>query len=78
TGIAARARHRRMTHRVGHEARRRIGVAIAALNGGGRNVRRRRHAGRSGAVVAARAIGIGCRVRIGATGPTDEAAACRA
>ena len=32
-GVAAAAAHRRMVHRVGDEARRRVGMAIAALNG---------------------------------------------
>ena len=48
-----------VVHRVGDETRRRIGVAVAALDAGYRNMRRRRHAGRGGAVVTARAIGVG-------------------
>ena len=71
-GVAAARAHRRMVHRVGGEARRRIGVAIAALDAGDRNVRRRRHAGRRRAVVAVRAIGVGRLVNEGATGPARE------
>ena len=48
-----------MVHRVGDEARRRVGVAIAALNGAHRNMWRRGHAQRRLAVVAGRAIGVG-------------------
>jgi hypothetical protein len=65
TGVAAAGADRRVTghaHRVGGKARGRIGMAIAALNTRHRNVRRGLHASRGGAVVAARAIGVGRRV----------------
>jgi len=58
-GAAQNARHRRVVHCVGREACRGVGMAVAALDGSDRNVWRRGHAGCSGAVVAARAIGIG-------------------
>ena len=63
---------RRVIHRVGREARSRIVVAVAALDSRHRNVRRRLHAGRSGAVVAARAVGIGCRVGERSARPAGE------
>ena len=66
-----------MTHGVGREARCRIGMAIAALNRCHRNVRRRGHAGGGGAVVTARAIGIGGRVSKLAARPARESR-CRA
>ena len=72
-GVAAGAADRRVVHRVGDEARRRVGVAVAALHGTGRNVRRRRQPGRGGAVVAARAIGVARLVDVGAAGPAGEA-----
>ena len=58
TGVAARRAHRRMGHRVGDEACRRVGVAIAALDAGDRDMRRRGVAGCDRPVVAAYAIGI--------------------
>jgi len=76
--IAAGRGHRRMIHCIGGEARRGIAVAVAALDAGGRDVRRCRHAGRGGAVVTARAIGVGRRMRVGAAGKADIAATCRA
>ena len=72
TSIATDRRHRGMTHRVGGEGRRRIGVAVAALHDTARNMRRRSHPGGGGAVVAARAIGIGGLVDVSATRPTGE------
>ena len=75
TGVAAAGADRRMTrhaHRVGHKTRRRIGVAAAALNPGHRNMRRRLHTGRGGAVVAARAVGVGGRVGVFAARPAGE------
>ena len=65
TGIApagADGRMARHPHRVGRKARRRVGVAIAALNSGHRNMRRRLHAGCRGAAMATRTVGIGRRV----------------
>jgi len=75
-GIAAAGADRTVVHRVGREACCRIGVAVAALNSCRRNVRRRCHAGRGGAVVAARAIRIGCGVDEGATAPACECRSC--
>ena len=57
-GVAAAGADRRVGHRVGGEARRRVGVAIAALDAGHRDMRRRLLAGRGRAVVAARAVGV--------------------
>jgi len=74
-GIAPAGADRRMTryaHRIGREARCRVGVAIAALNSRYRDVRRRGHAGRRGAVVAARTVGVGCRVRECAARPSRK------
>ena len=71
-GIAAARAHRRVVHRVGDEARRRVGVAVAALDAGHRNVRRRGLAGRGRAVVTARAIGVGRLVGVGAARPAGE------
>ena len=48
----------RHTHGVGRKAHRRVDVAIAALNAGHRDMRRRLHTGRGGAVVAARTVGV--------------------
>jgi hypothetical protein len=62
TGIASVGADGRMAghaHRISQEIRCRIGMAVAALNARHRNVGWRGHAGRSGAVVAARAGGIG-------------------
>jgi hypothetical protein len=65
TRVAAAGADRRMAwhaHGVGDKARCRVGVAVAALNSSHWNVRRRLHASRGGAVVAARAIGVGGRM----------------
>ena len=51
-GVTTDRRHRAMTHGVGREARRRIGMAVAALNRAGRNVGRRGHPSCGGSVVA--------------------------
>ena len=59
-------------HRIGRKARRRVGMAVAALDSGHRNVRRRCQAGRGGAIVAVRAIGIGCRVAELSARPAGE------
>ena len=72
TGVATARVHRRMVHRIGDEARCRIGVAIAALNAGYRDMRRCGVAGCRRAVVTARAIGIAGLVDIDATSPTRE------
>ena len=53
TGIAAARVHRRVVHRIGDKARCRIAMAVAALNPGDRNMRRRGVAGRRRAVVTA-------------------------
>ena len=47
-----------MVHHVGCEARRRISVAITALNTGDRNMRRVAITSRDRAVMAARTIGV--------------------
>ena len=70
--VAAAGAHRGMVHRIGREARRRIDVAIAALDPGNGHVGRRRQTGRRCAVMAARAIGVGRRVGIFAAGPAAE------
>ena len=75
TGVAPAGADRRVTgqaHRVGRKVRRRVGVAIAALNSGHRNMRRRLHARRGGAVVATRTVGVGRRVSEFPTRPTRE------
>jgi hypothetical protein len=72
TGVAAAGAHRRVRHRVGRKARCRIGVAIAALDAGHRNVRRRSVAGRYRAVVAARAIGVARLMGIDGPSPAGE------
>ena len=71
-GIATAGAHRRMRHRVGRKARRRIGVAVAALDAGHRNVRRRSVAGRYRAVVAARAIGVARLMGVNGPSPAGE------
>ena len=74
-GVAAAGADRRVTghaHRVGRKTRRRIDVAVAALNARHRNMRRRLQAGRGGAVVAARAVGVGGRVGVFAARPAGE------
>ena len=72
TGVAAAGADRAVSHGVGREVRCRIGVAVAALNAGHRHVRRRLQTGRGGAVVAARAVGIGGRVGILPARPAGE------
>ena len=74
-GVAAARAHRRVVHRIGDEARRRVGVAVAALDAGRRDMRRRGLAGRGRAVVTARAVGVGRLMGVSAAGPTGEA--CR-
>ena len=76
-GITPAGGDRRVTHRIGRETRCRVGVAVAALDPSHRNVRRRGLAGRGGAVVAARAIGVGRRVNVGAPSPAGKGR-CRA
>jgi hypothetical protein len=68
-GVAAGRTHRRMVHCVGHKTCRGIGVAIAALDAGHRNMRRRGHPGRCCPVVTTRAIGIACLMDISAACP---------
>ena len=51
-GVASAGADRSVVHRIGCEARRRIDVAIAALDARHRDVRRRRHAHRATPVVA--------------------------
>ena len=75
--VAATRRHRAVIHGVGGKAGGRIGVAIAALDGPGGNVRGCGVPGRRRAVVAIDAIGICRRVDIGCAGPRDVAAAHR-
>ena len=74
TGTARRAADRRMVHRVGREACRRIGVAIAALKRSGWDVRRGGQASCCGAVVAARTVGVGRRMGKRGAGPCRCAA----
>jgi len=62
-GVAAAGAHLGVVHGVDAETCRRVLVAVAALERPGRNMRRRLHAGGGRVVVAARAIGIGCRMR---------------
>ena len=71
-GVAAARAHRRVVHRVGDEARRRVGVAVAALDAGHRDVRRRGIAGRGRPVVTARAIGVARLMGVDAAGPARE------
>ena len=76
TGIASAGADGRMAghpHRVGDKTRRGVGVAVAALNPGHRDMRRRLHTGCGGAVVATRAIGVGRRVGEFPARPTGEA-----
>ena len=75
-GVAAAGAHRRVVHRVGDEARRRVGVAVAALDAGHRDVRRRRLAGRGRAVVTVRAVRVGGRVDVCRPRPAGEAIRC--
>ena len=62
----------RHPHGVGRKARRRVGVAAAALNASHRNMRGRLQAGGGRAIVAARAIGVGRRVGKRSTRPAGE------
>ena len=71
-GVAAAGADHRVVHGVGGEARRRVDVAAAALNPGHRDVRRGLQTGCRGAVVAARAVGVGGCVGKGAARPTGE------
>ena len=68
-GVAAAGADRRMVHRIGREAWRGIDVTIAALDSRHRDVRRRGHSGRGGAVVATRTVGVGRRVGKRGAGP---------
>ncbi len=72
-GAAGDGGDRGVVHRVAGEARCRIGVTAAALERAGRDVRRRGHAGRLGAVVAARAVGVGGGVGVASAGPAGGA-----
>src|SRR5579872_708488 len=63
-------------HRVGGKARRRIGMAIAALDSRCGDMRRRGHASRGTAVVTTHAICIRRLVNIGATRPTRVSVRC--
>ena len=69
TRTARDAADRRMVHRVGSEACRRIGVAIAALKRPGWDVRRGGLASCGAAVVAARTVGVGRRMGKRGAGP---------
>ena len=71
TGVAAHRRHRGVVHRVGGEARRRVDVAVRALQRAGRQVRRRRHALCGLAVVAGRTVRVGRLMREDRLGETD-------
>ena len=75
-GIAPAGGDGGVAHRIGRETRGRIGVAVAALDRCHWNVRRRRHAGRGGAVVTARTVGIGRRVGEFPACPTGEGRGC--
>ena len=70
TSIAAGRMHRGVRHCVGSEARRGIGVAVAALDAGHRDVRRRGISGCRDTVVAIRAIRVGRLMDVYAAGPT--------
>ena len=61
-----------MVHGVGGEARSRIGVAAATLHRTRRYVRRCLHSQCDLAIVTGRAIGVACRVDVGAARPTGE------
>ena len=71
-GVTAARAYRRMVHRISGEARRCIGVAVAALDAGHWNMRRRGVAGRSGPVVAARATGVARLMHVDGAGPTRK------
>ena len=58
-----------MDHRVGEEARRRIGVAAAALDAGDRYMRWRGITSRAGSVVTARAIRVARLMSINTADP---------
>ena len=77
TGIAPARAHRRMGHRVGRETRRRIIMAIAALDSARGNMGRRRVTGRCCPIVTVDAIGIGRLVDIGSARPGNIAATNR-
>ena len=73
TGVAAAGAYRRVIHRVGREAWRRVAVAIAALNPRYRNVRRHGQARRATAIVATGAIHVRRGVRESASRPRRRA-----
>ena len=58
-----------MVHQIAGKARRSIAVAIAALNSGDRDMRRRGIARCRRAIVATRAVGVACLMNIGAARP---------
>jgi hypothetical protein len=70
TCVASRCVHGSVGHGVGSKARRSIGVAVAALDAGNRDVRRRGVAGCRDTIVAIRAVRIGRLMDICAAGPT--------
>ena len=72
-GVAAARGHGRMIHRVGGEARRGIGVAIAALDAGHGDMRRRGIAGRGCTVVAVRAVRIRRLMDVSCPRPSGKA-----
>ena len=71
-GVAAGRAHRRVGHRVADETRRGIGMAIAALDAGDRDMRRGRHAQRNFSIVTSRANRIAWLMNVCPAGPTRE------
>ena len=74
--VAPRRRHGRMAHGVGREARRRVLVAVAALDAGHRDVGRAFETRRRRAVVAGRAVGVASGVRVRAARPSSCSCSC--
>ena len=70
--VATAGAHRWMVHRIGHEARRCIDVAIAALDCADRNMRRCLQSFRGRPIVTGRTIGVARLVRIMAAGPARK------
>jgi hypothetical protein len=74
--VATNRRHRGVTHRVRREIRGCVGMAVAALNCAGGNMRRRGVAGRGGAVVTGYAICIRRLVNVCRACPTRKSRGC--
>ena len=71
-GVAAGGAHCRVVHGIDQETWGRVGVAVAALDAGHRNMRRRGQPDCDYPIVAARAVGVGPQVNVDSARPACE------